>query len=40
MRKDGVTLVSKAKVERDLGPSMVKAVELVVGWAKVISSGR
>jgi uncharacterized protein (DUF362 family) len=38
-RKDGVTLVSKVKVEQDLRASIVKAVELIGGLRKVISSG-
>jgi uncharacterized protein (DUF362 family) len=38
-RKDGVTLVSKVKVEHDLKASVVKAVELIGGPGKVISPG-
>ena len=38
-RKDGMTLVSKVKVEQDLRASVVKAVELIGGLGKVISSG-
>lgn len=38
-RKDGMTLVSKVKVEHDLRASVVKAVELIGGLGKVISSG-
>ena len=38
-RKDGVTLVSKVKVEQDLKASVVKAVELIGGLGKVISPG-
>jgi uncharacterized protein (DUF362 family) len=37
--KDGMTLVSKVKVEQDLRASVVKAVELIGGLGKVISSG-
>jgi len=38
-RKDGVTLVSKVKVEHDLKASVTKAVELIGGLGKVISPG-
>jgi len=38
-RKDGVTLVSKVRVEHDLKSSVAKAVELIGGLGKVISSG-
>jgi uncharacterized protein (DUF362 family) len=38
-RKDGMTLVSKVKVEQDLRASVVKAVELIGGLGKVISPG-
>ena len=38
-RKDGVTLVSKVKVEHDLKASVVKALDLIGGLGKVISSG-
>jgi uncharacterized protein (DUF362 family) len=38
-RKDGVTLVSKVKVEHDLKASVAKAVELIGGLGKVISPG-
>lgn len=38
-RKDGVTLVSKVKVERDLRSSVIKAVELIGGLEKAISRG-
>ena len=38
-RKDGVTLVSKVKVEHDLKASVAKAVELIGGPGKVISPG-
>ncbi len=37
--RDGVTLVSTVKVEHDLRASVVKAVELIGGLGKVISSG-
>ena len=36
-RQDGMTLVSKVKVEQDLMASVVKAVELIGGLGKVIS---
>jgi uncharacterized protein (DUF362 family) len=36
-RKDGMTLVSKVKAEQDLRASVIKAVELIGGLAKVIS---
>jgi uncharacterized protein (DUF362 family) len=36
-RKDGMTLVSKVKVEQDLRASVIKAVELIGGLGKVIS---
>lgn len=38
-RKDGVTLVSKVKVEQDLKASVAKAVGLIGGLGKVISPG-
>ena len=38
-RKDGATLVSKVKVERDLKSSIISAVELIGGLGKVISAG-
>ena len=38
-RKDGVTLVSKVRVEHDLKASVAKAVELIGGPGKVISTG-
>jgi uncharacterized protein (DUF362 family) len=38
-RKDGVTLVSKVRVEHDLKSSVAKAVELIGGLGKVISPG-
>jgi uncharacterized protein (DUF362 family) len=38
-RKDGVALVSKVKVEQDIRASVAKAVELIGGVGKVISSG-
>jgi len=38
-RKDGLTLVSKVKVEQDLRDSIVTAVELIGGLGKVISPG-
>jgi uncharacterized protein (DUF362 family) len=38
-RKDGVTLVSKVRVEHDLKSSVAKAVELIGGPGKVISPG-
>lgn len=38
-RENGVTLVSKVKVERDLKASVRKAVELVGGLEKVLSRG-
>lgn len=38
-RQDGVTLVSKVKVEHDLKSSVAKAVELIGGLGKVISPG-
>jgi uncharacterized protein (DUF362 family) len=37
-RKDGMTLVSKAKVEQDLRASVIQAVELIGGLGKVIST--
>jgi uncharacterized protein (DUF362 family) len=38
-RKDGMTLVSKVKVEHDVKASVAKAVELIGGLGRVISSG-
>ena len=38
-RKDGVTLVSKVKVEHDLKASVAKAVQFIGGLGKVISPG-
>jgi uncharacterized protein (DUF362 family) len=38
-RKDGVTLVSKVRVEHDLKASIAKAVGLIGGLGKVISTG-
>jgi uncharacterized protein (DUF362 family) len=38
-RQDGVTLVSKVKVERDLTSSIISAVELIGGLPKIISAG-
>jgi uncharacterized protein (DUF362 family) len=38
-RKDGMTLVSKVRVEHDLKASVAKAVELIGGLGKVISTG-
>jgi uncharacterized protein (DUF362 family) len=38
-RKDGMTLVSKVMVEHDLKASVAKAVELIGGLGKVISTG-
>jgi uncharacterized protein (DUF362 family) len=38
-RKDGMTLVSKVKVEQDLKSSVAKAVELIGGFGRVISAG-
>jgi len=38
-RKDGATLVSKVKVERDLKSSIISAVELIGGLGKIISAG-
>ena len=38
-RKDGFTLVSKKKVEQDLKASVARALDLIGGLGKVISSG-
>mgnify|MGYP006269846951 CR=1 FL=1 len=38
-RKDGMTLVSKVKVEQDLKSSVAKAVELIGGLGRVVSAG-
>jgi uncharacterized protein (DUF362 family) len=38
-RKDGMTLVSRVKVEQDLKSSVARAVELIGGLARAISAG-